>query len=363
MDLTLSDEQQMLAGAAADFVERHRPAASAAGYVEEIDDGVWRSMADLGWTAIAAPDHAGGCANLVELAVLCEALGAGPLLTPLVASTLLAALPIAALGSPTQRDRWLPALASGKIVGTLALLEPGAHHEWAVPQIAGGSTLSGTKLLVPWADRADVVVVAANDGLYVIDPTDARCAVVRHDDLGEPMFSLRFDSLEAEALDGSAWGPSASIVVQRVLDRASVVELAYAVGCAERALALTLEHATGRHQFGRPIGSFQAVAHRCVDMRTDIDACRALVHQAAWTLEHRREADLEVAAALCYGKAAMRRIMQNAHQVHGAVGFSTEHPLHLLSRRAKAFELRFGTAGYHLGRVADRIGLTGPALP
>lgn len=359
MDLTLSEEQQMLADAAAAFVEHHRPTAGEHGFREAIDGGLWPAMAELGWTAIVEPHVDGSCANLVELGVVCEALGAGPLLSPLVTSTLLAALPIVALGNPDQRARWLPAIASGEAIGTFALLDPGSHDEWAVPTMGGGPTLTGTKLLVPWADRADVVVVATADGLHLVDPDDDRCVVTRHDDLGEPMFSLRFDSVEAEALGGSASAVPVPLVVQRVLERAAVVELAYAVGCAERALALTLEHATQRHQFGRPIGSFQAVSHRCVDMRTDIDACRALTHQALWTLEHRDDSELEVAAALSYGKAAMRRIMVNAHQVHGAIGFSTEHPLHLFSRRAKAFELRYGTVGGHLGRVADAIGLLG----
>src|SRR5207253_6291339 len=117
----------------------------------------------------------------------------------------------------------------------------------------------------------------------------------------------------------------------RALDHAAVAQLAYVVGCAERALELSVEHAKNREQFGRPIGAFQAVAHRCADMRTDIDACRVLAHQAAWALD-RGPADLEVAAAKSYANDALRRVFRHAHQVHGAVGFSTEHELHRYTR-------------------------------
>ena len=121
------------------------------------------------------------------------------------------------------------------------------------------------------------------------------------------------------------------------------------VGAAERVLEMTVEYAKTRVQFGRPIGSFQAVAHRCVDMRSDLDALRYLVYQAAWSLAAARHSDLEVSAAKAYGNEALRRIFMHAHQVHGAIGFSTEHDLQLFTRRAKAAELHVG-----LGESAPR---------
>jgi alkylation response protein AidB-like acyl-CoA dehydrogenase len=118
-----------------------------------------------------------------------------------------------------------------------------------------------------------------------------------------------------------------------------VASLAYAVGAAERALELSVEHAKTRVQFGRPIGSFQAVAHRCADMRSDLDAVRYLVYQAAWCLDARGSAELEVGAAKAYGNEALRRVFMHAHQVHGAIGFSIEHDLQLFTRRVKAIEV------------------------
>jgi alkylation response protein AidB-like acyl-CoA dehydrogenase len=136
-----------------------------------------------------------------------------------------------------------------------------------------------------------------------------------------------------------------------------VAGLAYAVGAAERALEMTVQHARDREPFGRPIGSFQAVAHRCVDMRTDVDACRYLAYQAAWRLDRGGDPDLEVGAAKSYGNEALRRVFTHAHQVHGAIGFSTEHDLHLFTRRAKAFELTYGSAALHRERMARAMGL------
>ncbi len=144
---------------------------------------------------------------------------------------------------------------------------------------------------------------------------------------------------------------------RRSLDCAAVAQLAYAVGAAERTLEMTVAYAGDRMQFGRAIGSFQAVAHRCVDMRTDLDACRYLIYRAAWALDRDAPSELEVASALAYGTDALRRLFMHAHQVHGAIGFSTEHDLHLYTRAAKASELTYGSASHHLDTVATAMGL------
>jgi alkylation response protein AidB-like acyl-CoA dehydrogenase len=120
---------------------------------------------------------------------------------------------------------------------------------------------------------------------------------------------------------------------------------------------MTVDHAKSREQFGRPIGSFQAVAHRAADMRSDVDAMRVLVQQAAWCLENRRSAELEVASALGFALAAARRVFRHAHQIHGAIGFSMEHDLQLFSRRAKAAELTWGPLALHEERVARAMGI------
>ncbi len=357
MDLTLSDEHQLLAESARAFVDHECPTTRVrqfAGSGYGFDADLWRAMAALGWTSICTPVADGGAGRgLLELAVLCEALGRGPVPSPLVVSNTLASLPIAWAGTAEQRARWLPALAAGEAVGTMAIIEPGMHDEWDSPSMAGGAALSGVKVLVPWASVADVIVVVTNDGLFLVDPGELECPMRRHDDLGaDPVFAVELRDAPAEPL-----GEGRELVMRRALDYAAVAHLAFAIGAAERALELAVQHACDRHQFGRPIGSFQAVAHRCVDMRTDLDACRYLTYQAAWALDEHCPGELEVAAALAFGKDALRRIFGHAHQVHGAIGFSTEHDLHLFTRHAKAFELTYGAASHHLDRVAREMGL------
>ncbi|MEX2268508.1 MAG: acyl-CoA dehydrogenase family protein [Acidimicrobiia bacterium] len=349
MNLELSAEQRLLAETARAFVDRHGTDASA------VDP--WPTMVGAGWSGLLIPEDQGGAGGgMVDVALVCEALGRGPVSSPLIASGVLAALPVLWLGSAEQRERWLPGLAAGATVGTLALLEPGMRDEWDAPRIAGAASLSGMKVLVPWAVGADVMVVVTADGLRLLEVADETVRVDAHDTLdGEPTGLVMFDGATAEPLGGTA---DAKDVLDRVLDHAAIAELAFAVGAAERALDLSVQHAKDRTQFGRPIGSFQAVAHRCADMRADVDACRYLAYQAAWALDRDpATAVLAVTAAKSYANDAIRRVFLNAHQVHGAIGFSTEHDLHTFTRRAKAFELTHGSTARHRDRLATAMGL------
>ncbi|MHB8669671.1 MAG: acyl-CoA dehydrogenase family protein [Acidimicrobiales bacterium] len=360
MDLTPSAEQRALADLARTLVTRRRSVleltklgSSEVGY----DPELWRDLAALDWAALMVPeDHGGVGQGMVELATLCEELGRGPLPSPLVVSTTLVALPIVWAGSPAQRQRWLPRMASGEIVGTLAVLEPGMRDEWSEAGMDGRPPLRGTKILVPWAAAADLILVATASGLWLVERDEGGVTWERHaSSTGEPLFAVGFDGPTMEPLGTSA---TARELLTRALDHASVAQLASAIGSADRALEMTIEHARNREQFGRPIGAFQAVAHRCADMRSELDACRVLAYQAAWALD-RGQAEIEVPASLAYAKEALRRLSVHAHQVHGALGFSTEYGLHLLTRRIKAFELTYGAPSRHRERLALAMGLGG----
>jgi alkylation response protein AidB-like acyl-CoA dehydrogenase len=360
MDLSLSDEQQMLAATARAFVDRSCPPEVA----RALDAGapeprLWPIIADAGWTSLVIPEEHGGAGRgLAEVVVVCEALGRGPVSSPLIATTAFATLPLLWLGTDEQRRRWLPELARGTGIGTLALLEDGMRDEWDAIGMRAVPTLSGTKILVPWGAAATLMIVAAAEGLRVVEPTPGALQAAAHDSFGgDPLARVVFDHADSEPLGRSE---DARAAIERALDHAAIAHLAYTVGAAERALELSVRHACDRHQFGRPIGSFQAVAHRCVDMRADIDACRYLAHRAAWALDGGHPADLAVASAKAYGSDAMRRVFRHAHQVHGAMGFSTECDLHLFTRRAKAFELSSGGTVHHRDRLARAMGLDSP---
>ena len=338
MDLFPTPEQSLLVDAARGFAARsvtpesvRALEASEAGF----DRAQWDSMVDLGWTELAP----------LELALVVETLGRAALPSPLaITGALRNALP--ALDDRVEPDTII----------TLAALVPGARDERQGPHPAGGAALTSTALLVPYADAASVIVAATADGLVAIEPERGgvqtrRAAVIG----GDPMSRVDCTDAPATPVSGS---------LDAALDHVAVTALASAVGAAEGALDLSVQHARDREQFGRPIGSFQAVAHRCADMRAEIDACRLLAWRAAWALgrddgDDGEEGDVEfaVTSALGYAKDALRRVAMHAHQVHGAIGFSSEHDLHLFTRRIKAFELTAGSTAHHQERFATAIGL------
>jgi alkylation response protein AidB-like acyl-CoA dehydrogenase len=324
MNLTLTAEQQLLADTARAFVDRG------------VHGDPWPTIVDAGWAGMLVPGEDGGeSAGLLELVIVCEALGRGPVHSPLVVSGVLA-------GS---------SVVDGSTIGTLALLEEGMRDEWDNVETRFGSAISGAKVLVPWASVADVFVVSTMEGLCVVEPDEDAVTIEPHDAVGdEPLARVVFEAAPAEPLDAH---------LPQVLDRLTIAQLAFAVGAADAALELSVQHATHRHQFGRPIGSFQAVAHRCAEMRAEIDACRYLAYQAAWYLDRQPEAaTLAVTAAKSYANDAIRRVFLHAHQVHGAIGFSTEYPLHRFTRCAKAFELSYGGTARHRDRLATAMGLS-----
>jgi alkylation response protein AidB-like acyl-CoA dehydrogenase len=337
MDLFPTPEQELLIQTARDFATRSVTTetvrvleASDAGF----DPAHWRAMADLGWTELAP----------LELALVSEALGRAALPSPLVMTGAL--------------RNALPELATRvapDAVITLAALVPGARDEWQVPRpTADGGMLTGTWLLVPYADAATVIVAPTSEGLVAIELGAGGVVTQRETVIGgDAMFRVECTDAPTTALVGA---------LDFVLDHVAVAALAATVGAAEGALELSVQHARDRQQFGRPIGSFQAVAHRCADMRAEIDACRLLAWRAAWALgadDDTVDVEFAVTSALGYAKDALRRVAMHAHQVHGAIGFSSEHDLHLFTRRIKAFELTAGSTAYHQERFATAIGLSG----
>ena len=353
MDLTLTAEQRMLVESARATLARACPAehvrameTDARGY----DPGLWREMARLGWTGMLVPETDGGSGQtFLEAVLVLGEMGRVLLPSPFLVSCVIAPTLLRAVGD----RRMPPRIAAGEVVATIALVEPGWRDEWgtaAIETTPGG--LTGTKQFVPFAPCSDVLLVVTKGAALVAVERREGVACRRHETLGgDHQYEVTFAGACGEVLG------SVASVLEAMRFHAAVGTLAYAVGAAERALELTVDYAKTRVQFGRPIGSFQAVAHRCADMRSDIDAMRYLVYQAAWSLAVGRPSELEVGAAKVYGNEALRRVFMHAHQVHGAIGFSTEHDLQLFTRRAKAIELSWGSAASHRERVARAMGL------
>ena len=364
MDLTLDDDQRLLAESARQLFERTYTTESAR-EAEAQPDGfsadLWKQACELGWPGIAMPEDCGGAGyGALELAVLAEELGRGAATLPLLPSYA-ATLPILWGSSAGIRARWLARLASGEAIAALAVDGPRGGDQLDVTAAGDGWRMSGTKVTVPFGAVADVVVVAARlDGpsLVAIAADSPGVARERHATFSpDPFAAVTFSDVVVTRDD--VVGDAAAI--ERALAHQTTVDTAYAVGVAGGALALSVDHASNREQFGRPIGVNQAVSHQCVDMRVEIDAMRVLAHQAAWRLD-RYDADpagatRSVALANAYARDVLPGIFARAHQVHGAIGFTMEYDLQLYTRRAKAYELTGGGVAHHLEQVARSIGL------
>jgi len=349
VDLTLTGEQRMLVESTRATLARAWPPdrvrameTDARGY----DPALWREMARLGWTGMLAAEGAGA---LLEAALVLEEMGRVLLPSPFLASCVLAPVLLQAVGD----RRLLTQIAGGDLVATVALVEPGWRDEWGMAMLeATDGVLTGTKRFVPFAEAAAVLlVVTSGSTLVAVERRDGVACRRQQTLAGDHQYEVTFTAAPGRVLGSVA----AALEPMRL--HAGVGALAYAVGAAERTLEMTVDYAKTRVQFGRPIGTFQAVAHRCADMRSEIDAVRWLVYQAAWSLAAGRSSELEVGAAKAYGNEALRRVFMHAHQVHGAIGFSTEHDLQLFTRRAKALELSWGSAASHRERVAQAMGL------
>ena len=328
MDFELSDDQQALRDAARDLLDDHASPARVRSVVDQRashDDKLWAAMGDQGWLVVEQPESAGGLGmGFVEVAVLLDEIGRHAAPVPF-ASTVLA---LAALRGTAWEER----LANGAI-GAVA---------WSD---------GGPRLLVPYAPVADVAVIVDEHGLTVHDLSAGERPVAEPAmDLTRTVGWLAVDRAGATRLDG----PSEAAVL--LIDRGAAATAAEALGGASAVLDMTVEHAKTRVQFGQPIGSFQAVKHRCADMLVDVEGMRSTTYHAAWSLAA-SDPDASVAAstAKVWSGDAARRVMASGLQVHGGIGFTWEHDLHLYLKRAQLEALTFGTSSVHRQRLASLL--------
>jgi len=335
---------------------------------EGYDPDVWQQMADqLGLQGLLVPERFGGSEQtLLELVVVMEQMGRSLLCSPYLSSAVLATL--ALLGSQDEQamGTWLPSLASGRTIGTLAVTADGSFDEQRVGVTAqlvepSGWALSGTAGFVTDGVTADLLLVLARgrNGLSLFAVNGPAPGLTRTPmrvlDETRKLATLTFDSTPATLLGGVGGGGR---TLQWVLDRAAVALAAEQLGGAQRALEMAVDYACTRYQFGRPIGSFQAIKHKCADVLLGVESARSAVLHAAWVSVHRPEQLSELASlaqAHCsdvYFQAAAESV-----QVHGGIGFTWEHPAHLYFKRAKASEVLLGDPAFHRERLAQCIGL------
>ena len=374
MDLGLNETQQMLKNSAREFLQAECPDTYVRA-MEEDERGytteMWQKIAEQGWLGLIFPEQYGGVGlSFLDLSVLLEETGRALLPGPLFSTIVMGGMAIMDAGSEAQKQELLPQIGEGQLIVTLALTEPSARWDAAgvettATQSGEGWTLNGTKLFVPNAHVADTYVVAARTGEGERDIT---LFLVPSDAAGVSQTLLKTIASDRQSevvLDNVSLPASAALgevnkgwdTIEKALAWGAIGKCAEMVGGAEQVLDMTVEYAKQRTQFGRPIGSFQAIQHHCANMATDVEGSRYITYQAAWLLSEGEAASQEVAMAKAWVSDAYRRICALGHQCHGAIGFTKEHNMQLYSRRAKAAELAFGDTDYHLETVADGIGL------
>jgi alkylation response protein AidB-like acyl-CoA dehydrogenase len=338
LNFDFSDDQQAIKRTANELLasrfkpERVRELAESGEYA----DDVWAELCELGWAGIFLDEAQGGQGlGCVELVILQEELGY--VLAPLpFLSNAAAGLLIQHAGSDAQRERWLPGIASGEARGTVGL-------------VAG----DGEAKLVPDAAEAEVIVLLSGDGAVVVDRAAAEVEPLKTMDHTRRFARVRANG--GEVLEGD---------VDAGLDRVATALAAEIVGVSQRTLEMTTEYARDRKQFGRPIGAYQGVSHRLAQMLLETEGARSGTYYAAWTADAQPETlGLAASMAKAYASDAGWHVTASALQVHGGIGFTWEHDLHFLLKRAKTDALLYGSAREHRDRVADlsELGSAEPA--
>ena len=371
MNFAFSEEQEELRNIVRQFLEAKSSEADVREQMETergYDPDVWAQMAEqLGLQSLTIPEEFGGQGyGYVELIVVLEEMGRSLLCAPYFSSVVLAANTVMQSGDDAAKAAILPGIASGETIATVAFTEPnGRWDESGIEAIAtndGGTwKISGTKSYVIDGHTANVIIVAARTAagvsLFSVSGDAAgltRTALATMDQTRKQA-KLEFSNVEGTLVgaDGAGWN-----VLSTVLDLAAVGLAAEQVGGAQMCLDMAVQYAKDRVQFGRPIGSFQAIKHKCADMLLEVESAKSAAYYAGWCaseLNDELPAVASLAKAYCsdaYFHASAENI-----QIHGGIGFTWEHPAHMYFKRAKSSELLFGDPTYHRELLAQRIGI------
>ncbi len=371
MNFAFSEEQEELRRFVRQFLEDKSPESAVREQMDTekgYDDAVWNQMAEqLGLQGLIIPEEYGGSGfSYVELIVVLEEMGRALLCAPFFSSVVLAANALIHSGDEEAKAALLPGIAAGETVAALAFTEENGRWDESGITVESDSegdgwSISGTKMFVIDGHTADVVLVAARTagGVSLFwCPGDAegltRIALSTMDQTRKQA-RLDFDNTPVTLVgaEGGGWS-----VLERVLDLAAVALAAEQVGGAQMCLDMSVQYAKDRVQFGRPIGSFQAIKHKCADMLLEVESAKSAAYYAGWCASELNDELPSVASlAKAYCSEAYFHASAENIQIHGGIGFTWEHPAHLYFKRAKSSELLFGDPTYHRELLAQRIGI------
>jgi alkylation response protein AidB-like acyl-CoA dehydrogenase len=371
MNFAFSDEQEELRTAVRRFLAEKSPETEVRRLMdttEGYDPAVWGQMADqLGLQSLTIPEEFGGSGfTYVELLVVLEEMGAALLCAPFFSSVALGANALLTSGDDDAKKSYLPGIASGETIATLAITEDNGRWDFGGIELAAtekgdGWVLDGHKMFVIDGHVADLVMVAARTGagvtLFAVagDAAGLTRTALPTMDQTRKQARLEFSATPA-TLIGTEGGAEPGL--SKTLDLAAVALAAEQVGGAQHVLDASVEYAKTRIQFGRPIGSFQAIKHKCADMLLEVESAKSAAYYAAWAAAEDSD-ELPVVASLAksYCSEAYFHAAAENIQIHGGIGFTWEHPAHLYFKRAKSSELLLGDPSYHRELLAQRIGI------
>jgi alkylation response protein AidB-like acyl-CoA dehydrogenase len=377
VNFAFSEEQEELRRTVRQFLEAKSPETEVRRLMETTegyDPAVWKQMGqELGLQALAIPEEYGGQGfTFIELGIVLEEQGRVLLCAPFFSSVVLAANAILNVGTDDQKQALLPGIASGDTTATLAFTEPSGKWDAAgitmeATEGEGGRfTLSGEKMFVLDGFTADLLVVVARtpgtsgaDGIsfYTVrgDADGLTRTALSTMDMTRKQAKLEFNNVAAEPLGSTTDGFAA---FSKTLDQAAVALSNEMMGGAQKVLEMSVEYAKVRVQFGRPIGSFQAIKHKCADMLLEVESGKSAAYYASWAAAEDND-ELPVVAALskAYCSEAYFHATAENIQIHGGIGFTWEHPAHLYFKRAKSSEIYLGDPTYHRELLAQRIGI------
>jgi len=368
MDFGLSEDQEALQRAAREFLAAECPPAlvrETARTSDGVPRALYAKMAELGWLGLAVPEADGGLGlGTLELALVCEELGRAAAPGPFLWTQLVIAALVRA-GTPAQRRRWLPGLIAGERVATVGYLDEGNRYAPAAVTLRArrtrdGFRLDGTKLFVPGVPGGDLLLVAARPttggvSLFLVEAETSGIRLRPEEtiDLTRRVGEVRLRDVAVERsalLGGDGRGGA---LLARLLDLGAILIAADSLGGAQRTLEMAVEYSKTRQQFDRPIGSFQAIKHMAAEMVAEVEPARSLVWYAAWAFDHRPR-DSPRAAAIAKARLGdvYSRTVNRSVQIHGGIGFTWEHDLHLWFKRACLNEVVFGDPMWHRERLA-----------
>ena len=373
MNFELDEEQIMLKTSARDFLEKECPKKHVRAMMEDergYSPELWKKIADLGWLGLTFPEEYGGADfSFLDLVVLLDECGRALLPAPIISTVVMAGHPILVAGTEEQKKQFLPKIASGELILTLAFIEASGSIEASDVTVTARPSgnnfiITGIKLFVPDAHIADYLlcVTRTSDGvnkedgitLFLVDKKTEGVQITPLKTMtGEKLCEVVFNNVSVPKQNILGKLNQGWPVMQRVLVEATVAECAWMTGGARWAMETSIDYAKNRIAFDRPIGSFQAISHKLSNMAVEVEGATSIIYYAAWTImQNDPEMTLAASMAKSWCGETYKHATFDGVQIHGGIGYTWDHDMHLYLKRAKACEVTFGDSDYHREKVA-----------